>query len=186
AIVKKNAEVTPHIWQYFPYPENERWKLIHLFMNNAICGIPHTGAFIKRDVFERHGHFDQNLHNFGDVDYIIRRAETINFQQLPGLRHYYKRNHENQICRHYSYRNQTLVNLMRYCLTHYPLSYYLSDYNKNSSIAHRRQFMCDRMRTLLKTAPPPHTPFAEAMKDYLPPHRHKEQHIFKPVKSRAS
>jgi glycosyltransferase involved in cell wall biosynthesis len=163
-IVEEDGTVTNSIWRYIDYPEDERRKLVFLYMNHTIGGIPHTGAIVKKEVFEQHGQFDGNLYNFGDTDYIVRRADKIKFKQLPELRYYYKRHHESQICKDYTYRNQTTANLVEFCYRNYPSDFYVP---QDSDFSSGEDFVVKKLMHLSQTAPPPKEPFLNKAKEFI-------------------
>ncbi|PID27848.1 MAG: hypothetical protein CSB55_07305 [Candidatus Cloacimonadota bacterium] len=169
-IAEEDGRVTNSIWRYIAYPLNERLKIISLFMNKTIGGIPHTGAFVRKEVYERLGKFNGELHNFGDTDYIIRRADKIKFKHLPELRYYYKRHHKHQICKDYDFRNKTTADLIEYCLLNYPENCYLPQTGKPMT---KEEFAVRKLLELAETSPPPSEPFIEKSKKIIKMMREK-------------
>lgn len=132
-IVREDASLTNSIWRYLDYPLNQRSNLIKLFWERQIGGIPHAGAFIKRDVFERFGLYDE-FFNLSDTAYIIKNAVKIRFCLLSELLFYYNRQHNKQTNQNTLERNKTFSIILKRIIQDYPSVYFLNkDYNKDSA-----------------------------------------------------
>ena len=128
-IVNKKGKITNRIWRYIEYLPNERWKLLKLFLDSTIGGIPHTGAFIHKSVFKKNGLYDKRLFNFGDTAYVIKNAYNINFKLITELVSYYKRHHKKQICKNMKYRSKTVAELIEFIFKNYDYHDYIDKFN---------------------------------------------------------
>jgi len=124
-IVKENGERTDSIWRYLDYPLDERWRLIDLFWQRQIGGIPHAAAFIRREVFDRCGLYNDTFFNLADTEYVINHALEIRFKMLPDLKHYYNRQHSQQTNANMNERHRTYSEILDGIIEKYPPQYYL-------------------------------------------------------------
>lgn len=119
-ITEKDGVPTHRIWRYVDYPDDQRQRLLNLFLTTTINGIPHTGAFVRRSLFDQLGEFDGSLYNIGDIAYTVKHALQIRYRLLKQLYPYFKRHHETQVCLNMHYRIKTTADLMRWAMDHYP------------------------------------------------------------------
>ena len=133
-IVQEDESPTGSIWRYIDYPISNRKQLIKLFWERQIGGIPHAGAFIKREVFQRYGMYNDSFYNLSDTDYVIRNALKIKFLLLPELLYYYNRQHPKQTNANNQERFRTYSEILEYIIKEYPTEYFLNHkFKKNSS-----------------------------------------------------
>ncbi len=169
-ITDEKENLTNKIWRYIEFSLDERWKIINLFAHTTIGGIPHTGAFIDKNVFIKNGLYNGKLYNFGDTDFIIRNALNIKFKLLPNLLTYYKRHHETQICNDLKYRNQTVANLILYIKENYPYNYILPDISNLPSIENKKKiinFFIEKLMIQASEVPNNPEPFLKMAKKFL-------------------
>jgi glycosyltransferase involved in cell wall biosynthesis len=118
-IVDEAGTPTNHSWKYLEVPPVSPFQVPELFLKQLTGGIPHTGAFVRREVFDRIGTFDGTLINFGDTDYTVRHAHHLRFRAIPELNGYCKRHHAGQICTLMDTRSRVMADLLRFVLDHY-------------------------------------------------------------------
>jgi len=134
-IAREDGTLTDSLWRYISYPIQERQNLIKLFWERQIGGIPHAGAFIKKDVFERNGLYNDTYFNLSDTAYVIKNALNIRFYLLPELQFYYNRQHTNQTNTNFPERNRTFSQILDSIINDYPSEYFLGEaIDKNSVI----------------------------------------------------
>jgi len=124
-IVKENGEQTDSIWRYLDYPPDGRWRLVDLFWQRQIGGIPHAAAMISRDVFDKYGLYNDTFYNLADTEYIVNHALEIRFKMLPDLKHYYNRQHNQQTNANLNERHRTYSEILDTITHKYPTEYYL-------------------------------------------------------------
>lgn len=112
-IMNEDSTSTNTIWRYLNYPGDERKRLINLFYQHQIGGIPHAGALIKKDVFDRFGYYEE-LDNLSDTVYVVKNALNINFYMVENLRHYYNRQHDKQTNKNLYARHKAFSDLLDY------------------------------------------------------------------------
>jgi glycosyltransferase involved in cell wall biosynthesis len=134
AIVKADGELTTERWRYISFPVSERHRLIRLFWEHQIGGIPHAAAFISREVFERCGLYDDTFYNLSDTAYIISHAMEIRFFLIPELLTYHNRQHPQQTCSNFSERMRTYAEIVTDIIQRYPTGYFLdTEINKDTA-----------------------------------------------------
>jgi len=132
-IVKEDGEPTDSIWRYLDYPPEERHKLIDLFWQRQIGGIPHAAAFIRREVFAKYGLYNDTFFNLADTEYIINHALDLSFKLLPDLKHYYNRQHSLQTNANLNERHRTYSQILDTIIQKYPTQLFLHcDIDKSS------------------------------------------------------
>jgi glycosyltransferase involved in cell wall biosynthesis len=118
-IVDEAGALSDRSWKYLEIPPATSLQIVELFLRQLTGGAPHTGAFVRREVFTRHGMFDGDLYNFGDTDYVVRRAHLLRFRSVSDLNGYFKRHHGEQICTRMDTRSKVMADLLRFILDHY-------------------------------------------------------------------
>ena len=126
AITIEDGTLTDKIWRYLAYPPSEREKLIKLFWDKQIGGIPHAGAFIRSEVFSKYGLYNDSFFNLSDTAYIISNAQDIMFFMLPDLKTYYNRQHPLQTNTNYSERYRTFSEILDEIINKYPTEIFLN------------------------------------------------------------
>ncbi len=126
-IVDENGNPTNTIWRYLDYPPKDKWRLLNLFLTHGIGGIPHGGAFIRKQVFEHLGYYDSSLFNMADTIYIIKNVLKINFCLIPELRCYYNRQHPQQLNKSFAQRNRIIADGMKYIIDNYDHELYFPE-----------------------------------------------------------
>jgi glycosyltransferase involved in cell wall biosynthesis len=170
-IVHPDGSSTNSSWRYMDVPIKDRWKLIHIFLREAIAGIPHPGSFIKKNTFDKCGLFDDNLFNFGDSAYIVKNALKIRFKMIPHLRYYYNRQHPDQTNKSFLYRAQTIADLMEYIINTYPIHFHIpgsemivNEIDRNKIL---NQYYIDKFIQQSKLYPNHKAPFLIYAKKYI-------------------
>lgn len=118
-IIQEDSTPTNTIWRYLDYKREDRYRLINLFFDHQIGGIPHAGALIKKDLFQRFGYYDEIV-NLSDTVYIIKNALNIRFFMIESLRHYYNRQHDLQTNKNIEAKNKAFADLLFYIFQKYP------------------------------------------------------------------
>ncbi len=166
-VIEEDGTVTNRIWRYLDYSLSERKNLLKLFLETTIGGIPHTGALVRREVFEKYGTFDGELENFGDTAWVVRNALNVRFRMLDSLQDYFKRSHEAQICRNMLPRLKTTMNLMEYVIDHHAPEIHSPDYAHSESELYNH-YVTSFMRVANQfDAPELKAPFLQAARKYL-------------------
>jgi len=124
-IVKENGEKTDSIWRYVDYPALERDKLVRLFWERQIGGIPHVASLIRRNVFDKCGLYNDSFFNLSDTHYIVTHALDIDFCFSPSIQHYYNRQHNGQTNAHMNHRHHTYSEILDTIIEKYPTQYFL-------------------------------------------------------------
>ena len=166
-VIEEDGSPTNRIWRYLDYSLSERKNLLKLFLETTIGGIPHTGALVRREVFERYGSFDGELENFGDTAWVVRNALNVRFRMVDSLQDYFKRSHEAQICRNMIPRLKTTLGLMEYVIEHHPPDVHSPDY-ADTEIELFNHYVTSFMRVANQfDAPELKAPFLKAAQKYL-------------------
>jgi len=148
-IVNENGKSLNKIWRYLDYSEDTKKDILRLFIQTTIGAIPHAGALIRRDMFEKNGFFNADLYNFGDTDYIIRNLFKIRFKMIDNLLYYYNRNHSEKLCTNMKHRTKAIASLLDYIFKNYhPSLYFVPDYS--GSIKDKSEFYQFCIKTFLK------------------------------------
>jgi len=133
SIVTENGTPTNHIWRYIDYPADQRQRLIKLFWDKCVGGIPHAASMINRDVFKRIGMYNDTYYNLSDTAYIVSHAMEISFHFTPGLITYYNRQHPAQTNANMNERMRTYSEILDEIIEKYPITYYLETNNDKTS-----------------------------------------------------
>ncbi len=118
-ITEEDGKVSNLVWKYLNVSFDERWRLVHLFYHNCFGGVPHAGAFIRRDLFERNGYYEDNHINMSDTVYVVKNALKTDFYCLENLKYYYNRQHENQTNKISLPRHETIAGCLYYITQNY-------------------------------------------------------------------
>ncbi len=166
-VVEEDGTPTNRIWRYLDYSLSERKNLLKLFLETTIGGIPHTGALVRKAVFEAHGYFDGELENFGDTAWVVRNALNVRFRMVDQLQDYFKRSHEAQICKNMIPRLRTTLHLMEYVIENHSPSVHSPDYS-DSELNLYNHYVSAFMRVANQfDAPELQEPFLQAARKYL-------------------
>ena len=124
-IIKEDETPTGSIWRYISYSLSEREKLIKLFWEHQIGGIPHPASLINKQVFEKNGLYNDSFYNLSDSAYTISNAMNIKFLLVPELKHYYNRQHREQTNANNNERIRTYSEILDEIIEKYPTEYFL-------------------------------------------------------------
>ena len=133
-IVKEDGASTKDIWRYISYSLSEREKLVKLFWDRQIGGIPHVASLIKRDVFDRCGLYNDTFFNLSDTDYIVRNALNIRFLLVPELGKYFNRQHPKQTNTNIAERMRTYSEILDHIIHNYDTNIFLDKNLEKESI----------------------------------------------------
>ena len=124
-IVKEDGSPTSSIWRYISFEHPHRDKLIKLFWEHQIGGIPHAASMIRRDVFQKYGLYNDSFFNLSDTAYVISNALNIKFHMVPELKSYYNRQHQTQTNKNEAEKMRTFSEILDEIIEKYPTELFL-------------------------------------------------------------
>jgi len=124
-IVREDLSSTGNIWRYVAWPRRE--DLLRLFWERGVNGIPHAGAFIRRELFRRTGLFDASLANHADMLFTIQNALKVKWRLDTGVRGYVNRQHAAQTNRISPGRAAAQASALTWMMEHAAPEHYLTN-----------------------------------------------------------
>jgi len=124
-IIKEDGSPTSSIWRYISFEHPHRDKLIKLFWEHQLGGIPHAASFIKREVFVKCGLYNDSFFNLSDTAFIISNALDIRFHIIPELKTYFNRQHQNQTNKNESEKLRTFSEILDEIIMKYPTEMFI-------------------------------------------------------------
>lgn len=130
-VTDENGNLQNFVWKYLNYNDENKWQIFYYFLIKANGGIPHVGSFIKKDIFEKLGFYDETLVNLADLKYILINAFQIKMRMIPNWIGYCNRQHSNQINKSPE-RLETILKLMCFVVQKYPPHFFRPEFKENN------------------------------------------------------
>ena len=67
-----------------PLQQGESWDQVKEFFGRSMC-IPHVGTMHRRNLFERHGKFDESFRIAGDYEFLLRELKAGDAVFIPDI-----------------------------------------------------------------------------------------------------
>jgi len=170
-ICREDGFLTKSMWKYLDVKIEERTRLIEIFFREGVGAIPHAGALIKRDLFQRIGLYNDELFNFSDTEFIIRNAEKIRFNAVPNLNGYFNRQHEKQTNKNAEEKGRSINFILNFIIENFPREYYFKNYSSyNNSMTYDidyYDFVIEKFRHFIEISAPFNSHFLTSAKKFI-------------------
>ncbi len=130
-VTDEKGNLQNFVWKYLDYNEGNKWEIFYYFLIKANGGIPHVGSFIKKEIFDNLGFYDQNLINLADLTFILKNAFKIKMKMIPSWIGYCNRQHSAQINKSPE-RLETILQMMCFVVEKYPPYFFNPEFPKNN------------------------------------------------------